>query len=539
MSSAAATHKTATRGVTNPRAAQPLPWILAGVVLLALMIVAIYRPALRGGFILDDEDLLQRCGEAGLQKIWFSTTLPDYWPLTQSMLCSEWRAWGSDTLGYHLINVALHFVSTLLLWRILRLLAVPGAFVAALLFAVHPVNVESVAWIAQRKNTLAMLFFLLSANAYLRSETARTARSKLLYPISLLCFLLALLSKASVIILPPILLLLVWWRRTVTKRDVYRVAPFFALATIFTLVNVWFMSHANAEGIRHATLAQRVLGAGAVVWFYIWKTVLPVDLAFIYPQWNIDLKNLVWIVPTVVAVGVTAVLWWRRDKTIGRNLFVAWMFFVIALGPVMGLSDTGFMRFSLVADHYQYIAIIAAAALAAAWISRLKNERIRIVIVTLIAGALAAKTAQQAQIYRTPITLYRAAVAKNPTSWMLHGNLADELLAAAQVEQAIPEFRETLRLNPNSDDAHYFYSKALEKTGAIDEAIVQLNEVVKLREEHYHFDAYHELAMINLTRGDKPQALAMEEKAKAIVVAHGLEQVAAQSEAWMKASGLK
>lgn len=539
MSSATTSQRAVTSAAASTRGKRASSSILAGVVLIAIVSFVIYFPALRGGFILDDEDLLQRCGDAGLQKIWCSTTLPDYWPLTQSMLCLEWKAWGNNTPGYHLINLGLHFVSTLLLWRILRLLAIPGAFVAALLFAVHPVNVESVAWIAQRKNTLAMLFFLLSAYAYLRSDGFGARPNKRLYAVSLVCFVFALLSKVSVAILPPLLLLIVWWRRGVARKDILKIAPYFAIALVVGMVNVWFMSHANAEGVRTVTFAQRICGAGAVVWFYLYKAIVPLDLAFIYPKWDVDVKNWIWIAPIIFCAATTVVLWLTRQSKIGRALFVGWMFFVIALLPVMGLSDTGFMRYSLVADHYQHIAIIAVCAALGAMVSRITTYKLQIATVVIIAGVLTVKATTQATIYRDPVTLYRAAVVKNPQSWMLHGNLADELLAAGKVDEAIPQFRETLRLNPQSDDAHYFYSKALEKIGDVDGAIVELKAVTQLPVEHYQFDSYHELAMIYLSRGDKQQALAMEESAKAIVVKHGLDQVAAQSEAWMKANGLK
>lgn len=537
MSIAPARQRTVSGAATKSGGERARSNVVAGMILIALMAFAIYFPALRGGFILDDEDLLQRCGEAGLQKIWCSTALPDYWPVTESMLCFEWRAWGNNTLGYHLINLGLHIVSTLLLWRILRMLAVPGAFIGAFLFAVHPVNVESVAWIAQRKNTLAMLFFLLSAYFYLRTNEKRASAEN--YAASLVCFVLALLSKISVAILPPLLLLIVWWRRGLTKQDIIKAAPFFAAAFVMGTVNVWFMSHANAEGIRSATLAQRACGAGTIIWFYLYKAVFPLDLAFIYPKWNVDVKNWVWVMPIFATVFATVLLWWKRNTKVGRPLLAGWMFFGIALLPVMGLSDTGFMRYSLVADHYQYIAIIAVCALAGAVLSQITNYKLLVGIVAVLVSALTAKATLQATIYRDPVTLYRAAVAKNPGMWMLHGNLADELLAVGRIDEAIPEFRETLRLNPQSDDAHYFYSKALEKVGNVDGAVEQLQEVVKQPVEHYKFDAYHELAMIYLSRGDKQQALAMEESAKAIVLKHGMDQVAAQSEAWMRANGLK
>jgi protein O-mannosyl-transferase len=511
---------------------------IAMIALLAVVIFAIYFPALRGGFLLDDEDLLQRWGTATWQQIWFSTSLPDYWPLTESMVHIEWNLWGMQTLGYHVVNVLLHLAATLMIWRILKMLSVPGAFVAALLFAVHPVNVESVAWIVQRKNTLAMVWFLASAYFYLRMETS-DPKNKRLYWLSLGCFALALLSKIAVVVLPPLLLLMVWWRRPLTKSDFLRVAPFFASAVIFSVINMWFMSHANAEGIRSATMLERILGAGDAICFYLYKAILPIDLAFIYPKWTIDANDLVHYAPLVSCAVMTVGLWFARNTKIGRPLFVAWLFFCIALAPVLGLTDTGFMKFSLVADHYQHFAIIAIVTLAGAGLARIKDVNIHRAAVGLIAAGLAFLALQQATIYKDAITLYRAAVAKNPTSWILHGNLADELLSAGQIEQALPEFRKTLELNPQSDDAHYFLATALVKTGAIEEALTHYNYVIKLPPEHYKFKAYHDMAMIYYGMGNKPQALANEEKAAAIARDHGFTEVANQSEAWMKAAGLK
>jgi hypothetical protein len=535
MSPAAGTSQNSARR-TKLRSAQSPQSVFGGIVLIIVLALIVYWPSLRGGFLLDDEDLLQRCGSAGLLKIWASTVLPDYWPMTQSMLCIEYRAWGNSTLGYHLINLLLHLGATFLLWRLLRMLAIPGAFIAALLFAVHPVNVESVAWIAQRKNTLAMVFFLLSAYLFLRSEEQPS--KKFPYAMSLGCFVLAMLSKISVAILPPVLLLLVWWRRGLTKRDVIRVAAFFAVAALLAMVNIWFMAHANTEGIRAASWMQRLLGAGAVIWFYLYKAVAPFDLAFIYPKWQIDPAKWMWSVPLIASVVVTAILFWKKRGGVGRALFVAWMFFCVALLPVMGLSDTGFMKFSLVADHYQHIAIIAVVALVGAGLSQIGNYKLQTGVGAVVAVGLTILAMQQAALYRDSITLYRAAVAKNPTSWILHGNLADDLLAAGKVNEAIPEFRETLRLNPQSDDAHYFFAKALEKTGDMG-AIEHLKTVLSLPVNQYQMDAAHELALIYLTLGRKAEASEMEQKAQNIARENGLVRIVEQSEMWMKQNGLK
>ena len=293
--------------------------------------------------------------------------------------------------GYHVTNLILHAAEALLIWVILRKLSIPGAFLAAAIFAVHPVNVESVAWIAQRKNTMAMLFFLLSILWYLKTVIPaasvgmpqvrshggpwerETFSSFIRHPsslyfwywLSLTAFVLAMLSKGSVVVLPVLLLGIIWWLRPVTIRDMLRTAPFFAVAAALAAVNVWFQTHGSGEVLRTASFTERLLGAGGVVWFYLYKALLPLDLDFVYPQWHIKAGNPLWWLPLLAAFAVTAVLW-RYRTSWSRPLLFAWGFFCVALAPVMGFTDVGFMKYSLVADHYQHIAVIGLIALAAA-----------------------------------------------------------------------------------------------------------------------------------------------------------------------------
>ncbi len=266
-----------------------------------------YLPSLANGFIWDDDVSLTqnpfiRSGE-GLHDFWVTTLTPDYWPVTATTLWAEWRLWGMNPLGYHVTNLGLHLAEVLLLWTILRRLQVPGATLAALLFALHPVNVESVAWITQRKNLMAMLFYLLSVLAFLRAgERFRPA-----YWLSLLAFALGMLAKGSVAVLPVVLLGIIAWRRPLRAGDFLRVAPFFAVAGALTLVNIWFQGHhlAAAETIRHAGGLERLLGAGAVVWFYLSKALLPIRLILPYPQWRIDSASVGWWLPLLATVAMT------------------------------------------------------------------------------------------------------------------------------------------------------------------------------------------------------------------------------------------
>ena len=349
---------------------------LLGCALLASVACLVYWPALTGGFLWDDNILLTGSplvkAADGLYRMWFTTEPMDYWPVTNSSFWIEWRLWGMNPVGYHATNLILHIANATVAWAILRQLRIPGAFVAALIFVVHPVNVESVAWIAQRKNTLSMLFFLLSIRWYLRYDDGPPAPGRTRwYGLSLLAFALAMLSKGSVVVLPAILLLFAWWQRgVITRSDAVRTVPFFLFGAALTLVNMWVQSYGAPEVVREATLVERALGAGAVVWFYLWKAVVPVHLAFVYPQWTIEVSDIRWWIPLLAASVVTGLLLWTRNTAWGRPALFAWAFYGLALAPVMGFVDVYFMKYSLVADHYQYIAVLSVCACAGALLER-------------------------------------------------------------------------------------------------------------------------------------------------------------------------
>ena len=163
---------------TTPQSSNNRALPILGALVLATAAVAIYLPALNGRFILDDDLLLTRNtlvkSSDGLARIWCSTEAVDYWPITNSSFWLEWRCWQTNPIGYHVTNLILHIAISLLLWAVLRKLAIPGACFAALLFTVHPVNVESVAWIAQRKNLLALLWSLVCTWCYLKAQQKRS-----------------------------------------------------------------------------------------------------------------------------------------------------------------------------------------------------------------------------------------------------------------------------------------------------------------------------------------------------------------------------
>jgi protein O-mannosyl-transferase len=549
---------------------------LAGGMLAGLTFLA-YFPSLGGGFILDDKVLLTQNplikASNGLFELWCTTKGADYWPLTYSTFWLEWRLWGMNPMGYHVVNVVLHICCCFAIWAILRKLSVPGAFFAALLFALHSVNVESVAWISQRKNLMAMVFFLLSILWYLKSEEhSSPLRQKMdrWYWLSLLAFLAAMLSKGSVAILPLLLILILWWQRPLSWRDLLLILPFFAIAAILTAINIWFQSHGTGGAFRQVSWECRLLGAGGAIWFYLYKAGLPLHLLFVFPQWQIDATNPLWWLPLAAAVIVSGVFWHYRNGW-GRPLLFAWGFFCIALLPVMGFIDASFMEFSLVADHYQHLALIAVVALAAALWNVLRDrvpETNRWAVNCLAVGLLAllaAQTWRQNGDYRNEIALYEATLAKNPNSAMAHyslgvalvdeerwpaakehfaqalkfkpdyyeahNNLGGILALEKHYQEAIYQYRQALRLNPNFAQAHNNLGSSLMNVGRFSDAILEFQEAVRCQPDY--LNAYVNLAMVSAAANHSEEALAAAEKALEIARSQRQLKTAATLENWL------
>jgi tetratricopeptide (TPR) repeat protein len=492
----------------DPRADRPSPPLLAGAALIAAAVFLIYSPSLRGDFVLDDELLVSRTAliraPDALYRYWFTTQATDYWPVTNSSFWLEFRLWETNPTGYRVTNLILHVLDCVLIWLILRRLAIPGAFVAALLFAVHPVNVESVAWIAQRKNVLSLLFFLLAVWFYIKSQQLPLQRTDhgpsadrgmlerasgdwRWYWLSVVMFVLAGLSKGSVVILPLVLLLIAWWQRgRVTKLDLVHTVPFFVVALAITLIDIWFQTHGSAESIRQATPLERLLGAGAVVWFYLWKALVPLWLVFIYPQWHIDAGAIGSWLPLIAAVSVTVILIWQRNTFWGRPLLFAWAFFCVALLPVMGFTDVGFMKHSLVADHYQHIALIGVVAVVAAAITYFSGRSYSaafatIAIVLVILGFLSFR---QAELYGQPIRLYETTLAVNPDSWLAEVNMANILADAGQTQDAAEHYRRSLALNERNPAGHVNLGLALEALGQAGAAMGEYRRAIEIQNDY-------------------------------------------------------
>ena len=481
------THSVQTaNGIAGLFQSSRVPGWLWGLLLVGAVIIA-YQPVWHAGFIWDDDTflfnnpLIKQAN--GLYQFWFTTKAPDYFPLTSTTLWLEWRLWGTNALGYHAVNVLLHALSAVLIWRVFAHLKIPGAWLAAALFAVHPVNVESVAWITERKNTLAMLFYVTSLLFYLRFEDTNRRRW---YGIALGSFVLALLSKTAVAPLPIVLLGLAWWQRDkISSRDVRLVLPFFGVAVLMGLITIWFQSHnaIGAEVVRADNIWSRLAVAGCAVWFYLYKALLPVNLIFVYPKWQIDATKLLSYVPGLLVLALAAIFL-RYRKGWGKAWLFGLGYFVVMLLPVLGFRDIYFMRYSLVADHWQYFAIIGPIGLVAAgitWASDRLKKNVFLVpafsaILLLILGVL---TWRQTCIYSDSETLWKMTIARNPDCLLAHDNLGNIFKEKGQIYEAVNQYQEAIRLNPDYAGAYYNRGIAYSKLGQYQLAIESYNEAVR------------------------------------------------------------
>ncbi len=458
----------------QPELALPEKRRLVAMLALVLLTLVAYLPALEAGFIWDDDFYVTQNPTlrttAGLGRIWFEpTSIPQYYPLVHTTFWLEYRLFGTNAKGYHLVNVLLHALGAILLWRVLLQLEVKAAGLAAALFALHPVQVESVAWITERKNTLSTCFYFLAAGLFLpllvgtrpADPATGEASPKLTwrrYVGGVLAWMAALLSKTVTCSLPAALLLVTWWKNgELKRRDVWLTAPLFVLGLAAGLTTLHLeRHHVGAQGSEwDFSLVERGLIAGRALWFYVGKLLWPAELTFIYPRFAVDARaGWQWLFPLGVLALVYALF--RLRARWGRGPLVAVLFFAGTLFPALGFFNVFPMRYSFVADHFQYLASSGLIALAAAGVG-LSLARGGRLWQGLLAAACAVGlatflvlTARQTLIYRDAETLWRDTLAKNPQSWMARDNLAGLLLRQAQAATERGDFAAARELQAES-----------------------------------------------------------------------------------------
>lgn len=492
-------------------------WFLA-IALLSVTLIA-YSPAWNGRPIWDDDEHLTRPdlrSLPGLVQIWTQLgTTQQYYPVVHTFFWVEHRIWGDTPLGYHLTNILLHVASALVLVKILRELKIPGPWFAGAVFALHPVQVESVAWMSELKNTLSGLFFLFSAFLYLRFDRSRRPGA---YLAALALFFLGLLAKSVIAILPAIILVVLWWRRGKLswKRDVLPLIPFFAIGIGTGLVTAWIeRNFVGAQGgAFQLSIIERILIAGRAFWFYLSKLFWPTNLIFIYPRWVVS--QAVWwqyFSPTAVLL-LFVTLWLLRRKS--RGPVAAFLFFLGMLFPVLGFLNVYPFIYAFVADHFQYLACIGIVTLTASGLRLLVDvvpptlRRFGIASSFMLLSVLAALTWRQAHIYRDEETLWRLTLSRNPDCWMAQNNLANLFLNNGRPDEAIAHYEQSLLKRPDPEKAQYNLAMAFVAAGKIDKAIEHYRAALKIKPDYV--DAHYNLGGAFARNGQIDEAIEEYEK---------------------------
>ena len=484
---------------------------ILGCVGIVAATLAAYAPALMGGMIWDDTAHVTRADLAtlhGLWRIWFELgATQQYYPALHSAFWLEHRLWGGAVLGYHLTNVVLHAAAACLLAFALRRLwgaaSLAGAeWLAALLFALHPVCVESVAWISEQKNTLSTVFYLLAGLAFLRwregtaiaaagpdRHAARKAARPGLYALATILFVVALLTKSVTATLPAALLVALWWRRGKLgwRTDAVPLIPWFALGGFAGSLTAWVERHyVGAIGPAFdLSPVQRCLLAGRTFWFYLLKIAWPANLMFVYPRWTVDAGAWAQYAWPAAALAMMGALWMGRRRA--RGPLAAGLYFAGSLFPALGFFNVYPFLFSFVADHWQYLASLGvfAAAAAGLWMAmRTLSPGRRALGWPALGMILACEgflTWRQAGLYGNPRRLYEATLDRNPGCWLVHGEYANILLRDNRVDDALVHYQAVLRLNPGNAQAHNDVGVILHRLGRMPEAIAEFERTLDLR----------------------------------------------------------
>ena len=517
-------------------ATRPPVWrraLLPGLLLAAAVFIA-YARVWHAGFIWDDDDHLTRnpciVGPLGFRAIW-TTSKAVYYPLVLTSFWLQHALWGLNPLPYHLVNVTLHAACALLLWRVLRRLNVAGAWLGAAIWALHPVQVESAAWITEQKNTQSCLFYLLAILFFIRwrevskyphiAETSGFPRARN-YCAALLCATLAILSKSSTVMLPVILGLCWWWMDGRWRwGNLFYLVPFLMVSGAASAWTIWEQKYANhALGIEWSqSWPQRAVIAGKDIWFYLWKLLWPHPLTFIYPVWNTDASRPTAYLPLVAVVCAIFLLWRARNGPL-RPVFFAAAYFVISLFPVLSFFNVYFFRYSFVGDHFQYLASIGPLALAGAaiaWGAKLVGGE-KGIVYPAVSGALLVVlgmlTWLQCGIYYNLETLWRATLADNPNAWIAHFNLGDILVQQGHLDEAVAEYHAHLQLMPQSEEGLGNLANVLLLQGHIDQAISEYETLLQIDPDSAEGNG--DLSAALLRQGRVDEAIAHAQKAVAL-----------------------
>lgn len=459
-------------------------------ILLVLITVIVYLPVIMfGGFIWDDdraviENTLLKNGK-GLVSLWFHPSLNineyHYWPLVYTVFWFEYHLFGLNPIGYHLVNVLFHSLNAILLWMLLRRLSVPGALFAAAIFALHPVHVESAAWITELKDTLSAMFYLLAFICFFQFLKNKNIG---LYIFTIVLFLCSLLSKSITVTFPLAILLVLWWKQdTLRKKDIFLTIPFFIVGGIYSIFDFIFTRHQEPLTL-HFIMIEKFLIAGRAVCFYIGKIFSPHHLVAIYPRWQINTHSIVQYVYPFAVIILLLMLWLLRKK-LGKGMFTAVLFFVVTLFPILGFTIFGYMDYSYVADRFQYLASAGIIVLFSSIIFKGAEiltvpQSIKYAVAVILLCILGILTWQQTILYKDKVTLFSYNLSLNPNSSRVHFNLGSAFFEIGDIDKAIIHFKEALRIEPNIAEVNTNLGVVLVEKGKFYEAIPYFAKTIQI-----------------------------------------------------------
>ncbi|KAA3607503.1 MAG: O-GlcNAc transferase [Planctomycetota bacterium] len=478
---------------------------LDALLLLVLVFVA-HGSSLSNQWIWDDDDYVTEnpllTAPDGLSAIWLEPDRsPQYYPMVHTSYWIEHQLWDLQPFGYHLVNVLLHGLSAVLLWRLLRRWKLSGAYFAAALFAVHPVMVESVAWVTERKNVLSCLFALGAAHAFW-SYAERSRTQDLVWTFVL--FLGALFSKTVTASLPAVLALVFWWQgRPFQRKQVLALGAMLVMGACMGL----FTAAQEVDKVRafgepwDLSLVDRSLIAGRALWFYLYKLLLPLDLVFIYPRWQIDSGQALAYLFPLAALALLAVAWAFRHR-VGRGPLVAFLVFGGVLFPALGFLNVYPHLFSFVADHFQYHAATAIFALLGgglAWALRSQFQgqawlegpvgqawpKAAAAVCAALLLILSFLSFQQTRIYKDAEVLWTDTLKRNPQAWIAHDNLGGQRLQENDLQKAEAHFQASLELYPKNFRACFNLASVAMRRGQIQRAEDYYGRALSIQSDYF------------------------------------------------------
>ncbi len=496
----------------------PDDW-LWGAILVAAVVVT-YTSVWSAGYVWDDDIHLTKnpcvVGPYGLTQIW-TTAAADVCPFTLTTFWLEYHLWGLAPFPYHLVTVLLHAACAILLWRVLRSLEIPGAWLGAALWALHPLQVESVAWITEMKNTESGVFFLLSSLFYIKDLRSRGTKSGTTreFVLSLVFAALAMATKSSAVILPFALGLCAWWiDRGWSWQRLFKLAPYFLLALAAGLASMLSVHQTGLDSniYEPRSWPERFAVAGDALWFYLGKMIWPFPLMAIEPRWTIDTGNLLSYLPLAAAAALGLLVGLRRNSG-ARPLFFAFGYYIAALLPVLGFVDLYPIHLSFVFYHFQYLAGMGPLALVGAGMSLSAKRRNPLqqkwlwTAAALVLALLGGVSWSRAWVYQNEDTLWTDALAKNPHCWAAYNNLGDSLRGKGQLDQAVDYFHKAIELNPKYYEAYDNLALTLVKKGEADEATAMFEKSLQIKPAYVR--GLNDYAGFLAAQGKLPKALAL------------------------------